>query len=308
MITMSCLGRKGRWGNQVFQYMFLRTYAKRCNTDYQCGKWIGQRLMGHEDPSISAYLPIMKERLSNPNDELATSFPPEGSAANGTDYNGYCQYHTSYYAQDKSFIKTLFQPIGPVRNRLEPVVDKLRSRGSTVIGLHMRRGDTGRLIYYLTPNSWYLDWLEKNWSAFENPVLFIASENPEDRVAFSKYNPVMSSDLLDLSNHPYPIYNYLLYDMTNPSPIAMDWFPDWWLLYNCDILLFGNSTFSFTAAMLGKARSAWRSRLSTQKFEPVDPWNSYPLVREDLRDYPGVANTWYDNNPKWIGGEVRRNK
>jgi hypothetical protein len=110
----------------------------------------------------------------------------------------------------------------------------------------------------------------------------------------------MSSDLLELSGDPYEIYNYLPCDLREPTPIAMDWFPDWYLLNQCDVLVFGNSTFSYTAAMLNPGlQSAWRSMLSTQQFDEIDPWNDWPIVREDLRNYPGVADTWYDRNPKW---------
>lgn len=309
-ITMRGLGRSGRWGNQVFQYMFLRTYTKRFGLDYQCPRWIGQLLMGHRDSRITKNLERVRERkdktTTNRPQELVATFPPDDTQPiEDKDYVGYCQYHTSYYQPDKLFARSLFVPTDQLLSRMQPVVDKLLDRGKTIVGMHMRRGDTGRLIFYLTPNDWYLKWLDEHWNTLDNPVLFIASENPSDREAFSKYNPVMSSDLLDLSNKPYPIYNYLKYDLGNPTPISMDWFPDWYLLTKCNVLVFGNSTFSYTAAMMASNLiSAWRSRLSTQSFDLVDPWNDWPLIREDLRDYPGVANTWYDNNVQWTGGEV----
>jgi len=139
----------------------------------------------------------------------------------------------------------------------------------------------------------------------KKPVLFIASERPADKEAFAEYDPMASSDLLKLHPQPYRIYNYLKYDLNHPTPVSMDWFPDWYILTQCDILLFGNSTFSYTAAMMGNNLSeAWRSKLSLQGFQQINPWNDWPLVREDLRNYPGIADTWYDRNPAWKGGEV----
>ncbi len=313
LITMSCLGQKGRWGNQVFEYAFLRTYAHRYHLSYQCNEWVGHRLLGHSDIPICEHLPVYKETIESTLpahlEQLNLTFPPTGDEVRGHDFNGYAQFHTSYYAQDREFIRDLFTLNTNVAERVQPTVADLKSRGKTIIGLHMRRGDTGRLIFYLTPNRWYLEWLEQHWGDYDDPVLFISSETPEDREAFAEYDPIMSSDLLSLSDTPYQVYNYLKPDLADPTPISMDWFPDWYLLTQCDVLVFGNSTFSFTAAMMNRNLengSVWRSRLSTQTFESIDPWNTWPMVREDIRDYPGVAGTWYDQNPKWEGGETQR--
>lgn len=315
MIMMSRLGRMGRWGNQVFQYMFLRTYARRYNLDYCCPPWEGQRLFGLCDPPMhDPPLPQYNEQWDkNINHSSDTAYqdawsgadPPKDRAVVSRDYSGYCQFHTSYYVEDRSFIRKLFTPTTEVQERMQPVLNELRGRGKTIIGLHMRRGDTGRAVFYLTPNQWYRNWLQENWKRFDNPVLFIASENLEDAEEFKNYNPVRATNLLELKASRYALYNYLQCDLSDPTPEAMDWFPDWYLLSNCDVLVFGESTFSFSAAMLNpNLQEAWRSRLSLQRFEQVDPWNADPLCREHLDDYPGIPGTFYANNPKWEGGEV----
>lgn len=311
LITMNVLGGKGRWGNQVFEYAWLRTYAKRYGLDYECSPWVGQYLFGHADPPVTHNLPIVDERYLPTEREdhvyfLAQSIPPKGDELRGRDYNGYCQFPTSWYAEDQDFIRSLFQPTPELQAKLDGPVAELRKRGKTVIGLHMRRGDTGRLIFYLTPNQWYRKWLEKNWSRFEDPVLFIASETPQDFADFADYNPVTSADLVDLQLKPYMIYNYLKYDMDKPTPVSMDWFPDWYFLTQCNVLAIGNSTFSFSAAMIAEdLRELWRSRLSTQAFEKIDPWDSSVLTREDVRDYPELTDTFLTKNPAWIGAEVK---
>lgn len=307
LITASQLGKRGRWGNQVFQYAFLRAYAKRHNLDYQANQWIGQTLMGHDDPPVIQQLPQYKEKRDShcvyneegeiiaEYPELGLTYPPLNKEGHNHDVNGYCQFHTSYYAINKDFVQGLFVPLPGIQERMAPAVTKLREQGKTVIAFHLRRGDTGRFIFYLTPNQWYLKWLEEHWGQYDNPVLFIASEEPSDRDAFAKYNPVMSSDLLQLENTPYAVYNYLQCNLRNPTPVSMDWFPDWYLLNQSDVLIFGNSTFSYSAGMMNpNLQSAWRSRLSTQEFEQTDLWNDWPLIREDLRNYPGIADTWYD--------------
>ncbi len=243
LITMSCLGRMGRWGNQAFQYIFLRTYAQRYGLDYQCPRWIGQQLFGHEDPPITVNLPTYHERReqSMHPGSLNEAYPPEGDEARGHDFLGYAQPHTRYFRPDKKFIQDLFW--------LSPGT-WFKRRGGTVIGLHMRRGDTGRLIFYLTPNEWYLRWLEENWSRFKDPVLFIASEDPDDAKDFAQYNPVTSADLLRLDAKPYGIYNYLQPDLSDPTPTKMDWFHDWCILTQCNVMAIGKSSFGSTAAMM----------------------------------------------------------
>jgi len=145
-------------------------------------------------------------------------------------------------------------------------------------------------------------WLDQHWSRLDSPVLFVASENPADAEAFRDYNPVTLADLGgEILKAPQDAYNYLRCDLVNPTPVTLNWFIDWWLLICCDVLVFGESTFAFTAAMLGHCREAWRSVLSKQAFVRINPWDSYPLVREDLRDYPDIPGTAYPDNPLFKG-------
>src|SRR5919202_2877616 len=62
VLTMSCLGKLGRFGNQLFQYAFLRICAERSGSRVECPFWIGQTLFGHKDASISQQLPPAIER------------------------------------------------------------------------------------------------------------------------------------------------------------------------------------------------------------------------------------------------------
>jgi hypothetical protein len=309
-ITLSCLGRLGRWGNQVFQYAFARTYARRYGLEYQVPAWEGQRLLGLEDPSITWNLPQYTERYDTTHangsdakwqDAWCPQISPKGQAVVNHDYRGYCQFHTSYYAPERQFIKHLFTPTETLRKRLGPAVEKLRSRGKLLVGLHMRRGDTGRAIFYLTPNRWYRTWLEDNWDRLGQPSLFVASEDPKDVEEFRGFGGVSAADLLDLTPNRYGLYNYLQYDLRHPTSRTMDWFPDWYLLQQCDVLLLSNSTFSFTSAWTSpNDQEVWRSRLSTQTFEQIDPWDCRPLTYEHLDDYPGIPNTRYHSNKYWL--------
>ena len=62
VLTMSSIGQLGRFGNQLFQYAFLRICAEKSGATVECPPWIGQTLFGHNDAPISKRLPPVIER------------------------------------------------------------------------------------------------------------------------------------------------------------------------------------------------------------------------------------------------------
>ena len=44
IVTVSCLGQDGRFGNQMFQYAFARAYADKLGAELQTPKWVGQEV------------------------------------------------------------------------------------------------------------------------------------------------------------------------------------------------------------------------------------------------------------------------
>ncbi len=63
VLTMSSIGQLGRFGNQLFQYAFLRICAEKSGARVvECPPWIGQTLFGHNDAPISKRLPPAIER------------------------------------------------------------------------------------------------------------------------------------------------------------------------------------------------------------------------------------------------------
>jgi hypothetical protein len=293
------LGRWGRWGNQLFQVAFLRVYAKMHNLQVQIPPWTGKHVFGLDDPPVTVQLPTKSERRRG--GPLSEQLPPIGDEFVNCNWQGYGQIHTSWYRPHAGMLRQLFQPVEKVTARFEPAINQLKSRGKTIIGIHLRLGDSGRLIFYITPVKWYLEWLNQHWDNYDSPILFIATEDRSLVKQFSKYQPCVVEDLgINLSNKPMADTTYLNYDRSHPSPMTMDFLPDYFLLSQCHILLIPESTFSFTAAMFSDhLRECWRSRLSIQKFERIDPWNSMPLVREHLDDYPGIPGTCLDETDYW---------
>ncbi len=298
-VTMSLLGKYGRFGNQLFQYGALRIYARRLGLQLQTAPWIGEDLFGIEPSPITEKLPPYNEGCST--SEKPCVDPPEGRALCGKDFRGYAQYHTSYFAPHRKLFRELFRPAAPVQTRLATPLRILKERGKTLIGLHLRRGDYGRLQFYVTPVEWYLRWLQRYWTTFDDPVLFIATESPALAEEFTEYNPVMTPDLgVDLATEPLPTYQYLKGDIDNPTPWQMDFFPDWYFLTQCKVMLIPNSTFSFTAAMFSDSvQQVFRSDLPTQEFVEIDPWNEAPLTRDQAEDWQHISGVCLDETKHW---------
>ena len=300
-VSMSMLGRHGRFGNQLFQYAFLRLVARQFGATLEIPPWVGRPLFGLEDPPVSQNLPVYQEQWIG-GDPLAGPVIPDLVDVLDHDFHGYAQFHTSWYRPHREFIRGLFQPTPEILDRVRRAARRLCAMGNpTRIGFHFRRGDYGRYIFYLTPVAWYRQWLEENWARFEDPVLFIATEDPAIVAEFADYGAVGIEQLgVELRQHPMPEYTYLDYDLLTRDPRAMDFYPEFYLLSQCDVLAIPNSTFSFTAAMLAEnLRECWRSDLWTRRFVPIDPWDAHPLTHDKAEDFPDVPGIRSESNPYW---------
>ena len=68
--------------------------------------------------------------------------------------------------------------------------------GKTIVGLHLRRNDYGYGPFFIAPGKWYNECLENLWKNLDEPVLFIASDEPKKVLKdFAGYKPVTSKDL-----------------------------------------------------------------------------------------------------------------
>ncbi|MBE3095124.1 MAG: alpha-1,2-fucosyltransferase [Actinobacteria bacterium] len=58
IIQCSCIGKCGRFGNQLFQYAFARAYAEKYNCTLEIPTWIGEKIFKNvSHPPISKRLP-----------------------------------------------------------------------------------------------------------------------------------------------------------------------------------------------------------------------------------------------------------
>jgi hypothetical protein len=268
----------GRFGNSVFQYMFAKTYARRFDLEVECPSWIGNFLFAASDLPVTHQFPVFREKGSHGRDDAL--IPKRTKPLVHRDIQGFFQYHTSYYAPDREYLRSLFELAPRLRNRLGAGWERIAERGKTAVGIHVRRGDYGYGIFYRTPIEWYLRWLEELWPKLDEPFLYIATDDlPLVTEAFAKYEPATINDFRVRVSHR-----------------SVDFFRDWYALTRCRYMAMPNSTFSFSAALYAEPGiECFRSSLPDRGFVAIDPWDEQPLVTgpearaENFPEIPGLT-------------------
>ncbi len=291
VLSMSSIGKLGRFGNQLFQYAFLRICAEKSGAKVECPPWIGQTLFGHDDAPISKRLPPaielldvgkslfdvipefipFLEKLADAKSSRVGSEALENGLAN-VDIWGFFQFHTRYLKPHQQYFRSLFQPVNDLESALNDGLNILRSKGKTIVGIHIRRGDyikEPRVGFTLVfPTKWYCEWLDGIWEKLEDPVLLLCSDELDSIIYdFDKFSPVTTKDLkIQLPE--------------KLKDLDVEFYTVFFMLSQCDVVCTSNSNFSFIACMLNKrakmfVRPHWD--FST-KFKEFDPWDSQPLL------------------------------
>ena len=151
-------------------------------------------------------------------------------------------------------------PSPALKHKLDTAVKRLYAYGSTLVAIHMRRGDYHGLgwgPFVIAPPEWYRKWLDGVWDKLYRPVLFIASDSPgEVSGEFDDFRPLFGTDLgVDLS--------------------PADFYPEFYVLTQADMLAISNSTFSFVASMLNTtAKGFFRPDFTVPAILPFMPRDS----------------------------------
>jgi len=117
IIQFSHLGRYGDFGNQLFQYTFMRAYAEKYDYELQIPPWIGEKIFKDVvHSSCSKRLPIVKEK--------------DLHGQTNVDVLGFFQDTKSHSILSTSKIKKWLQ-----------FQDKWLNFASVKVAAHLRRGD-----------------------------------------------------------------------------------------------------------------------------------------------------------------------
>lgn len=256
-LQMSTLGSRGRFGNQLLQYGYARTYADRHGLELEVPDWLGRDLYGHDDPLPARALPVLDESQA---DFGALLRGEAGHGLEGRDISGYFCWSTGLWGAAADEFRGLFRLVPSLERPLAEAFDRLTASSGTTVAVHLRRGDFGQGRFWVAPVEWYLDWLEALWPQLDRPCLYLATDAPELAERFADYRPILADNLgVDLP--------------------GAEFLADHYWLCRADHLAISNSTFSFTAALLnGRMRSAVRPDPVARCLTPFTPWNAPVLL------------------------------
>jgi len=281
-LSIASLGHNGQFGNQLFQYAFARIYADMTKRPLMTPSWAGTKLFGLKDRPIVQVYPHFRDLAWREEDsELLKNFaevPPT------LDISGYFQFHTSWYRISQHQIRQWFTPLPEIEATFRSALDAMVGDG-TLVAIHLRRGDYGKGMFFIPPNSVYLDWLSQIWPTLKNPVLYIASDDlPNVLPAFAMFSPKCSADF--------------------PAIQGMEYYSDFWVMTQASRLAISNSTFSFAAAMLNDhmdyagPRDKWTLRpvYGGTRLHAFDPWDSIVLTDRDKAEVDTTASLTGNRN------------
>jgi hypothetical protein len=264
VVTMSDFGRNGRFGNQLFQRVYLRLVTERQGAVLQLPLWAGTALFGSQDPPLSARsLPRVREEAL---DVAARRllFAESIAGFEGLDFSGYGMLPTGLFAAYKDQIRSdhAFDP--RLAERFDRAVRTHLEGGKKLVVIHLRRGDYGYGKFFRAPCAWYQTWSAEQGFTPAGHVIFICSEDP------GRYRD------------RFPGFTVITADDLGTPPELAPYF-DFLAMSRADALAIANSSFSFFAAMLNAQAGCFvRPDALRGGLVPFDPWDAEPLLDQKL--------------------------
>lgn len=256
-IQMRALGDRGRFGNQLLQYGFLRLYAERHGLVAETPDWFGRHVYGFADALIASPLPTVDE---NDVDLMAALRGELAQIPRDCDITGYFCGDMRAWGSVAARFRALYDPLSALQPTLAAALAALRRRGQTIVAIHLRRGDFGYGRFWVAPGGWYLRWLRELWPRLADPVLYIATDDVAVGAEFAEFSPLMAHDLgVKLEALPELIDHHVL--------------------AQAEHLAISNSSFSFTAALLNtRCITPMRPHPDRHELVEFDAWTSRVLL------------------------------
>src|SRR5262249_21771606 len=294
-ITMSTLTEPGAgFANQLWRYAYVKLYALRHGLTPAFPAWEGNQLFGLADKPCAGFA---FPRISYPgfadNDRefWDWDYPPID-----IDLHGSFQEIPECWRRHRALLRNLFQLPPEEQNAIDAWRETVTRNGErTLVAIHVRRGDYRDLQlleapwFRLVPEDWYLDWLRAIWPTLRDPLLFVATDEPDT------VKPLFAEFETTSANFDSPARQL-------PAHVC-----DFEIPRRADYLAICNSSFSRMAAILAPStQKCFIPSFQTQSFAPYEPWldaafwlrfaNAWcarPATSEDRRQGARKANTQF---------------
>lgn len=255
-ISIRSLADCGRFAQTTLEYLLVRIAAEKAGWRVETPDWVGHWVFELDDPAVSALRPTFGGLGEALNDYIEGIGPPPPPNVDVGSPWTLRRFSPAYRERVQKWLTP--RPIW--RPRLEAAQNALRARGRTVVAFHLRRGDFVKLGYPITETRACLEWLGAHWRDLDDPVLYLASDEPASiRRAFADYAPITIEDL-------------------DCRWRGLEFLQDFHILANADIL--GASTasgFSFLAALLNQRARIFLRPNGDGRMTPFDPWRETTL-------------------------------
>lgn len=229
-LTMASLGSYGRFAQTVNEYVAVRLYAEKYGMEFLTPDWVGHAFFSLDDPRLDpSVLPEFQGWLQQRKDFARGFDEPAADPFRDRDlFLGGSPVNPMLKERQADILSWLTPR--PCWNRfLEPPVEALRRRSRTLVAVHIRQTDWWNQDY--TPLSLYLDWLDGLWPTLEDPVLFVATDEPGVVPEFARFNPTTPAD--------FPV-----------RWEGLEYLQDFHVMTRADILAISTGSFAATAAAL----------------------------------------------------------
>ncbi len=269
MITNAEIGGNGRFGNQIFQYMYLSFHAAKYGLEFANPPWDGDSIFNIQPGRNNLPEPDRK-LIENFQDPRHCPIRNATGPLDGVDVSGYFQFPTSFYAPQRDRLQGEFSFKSPYSDYAARLQGWFSELPGTVVAVHMRRGDYGTGIFFRAPSEWYTDWLDTLREQVGELTVYVASDDLDSVLDdFGAFNTVSAKDA------PHPL----------PSP---GFVTDFMALCFARQVAISNSSMSFAATMFNDvATSFYRPSLRERRLVPYDPWDAEVLLTDVIAEDAG---------------------
>jgi glycosyltransferase involved in cell wall biosynthesis len=259
-VNMSELINNTGFANQLFRYAYVKLYALRHGLIPAFPAWDGGQLFGLEDESC-AHLKFRRLTFNGFTNHHLLLWDEDHPPID-IDLNGYFQELPQCWQRHRPLLRHLFELAPEQRNAIDTWRHEVTAGGErTLVAIHVRRGDYRQLQlpeapwFRLVPERWYLDWLKRIWPTLRDPLLFVATDEPDALLPeFAEFNPISAG-------FDPPVQRL-------PAHVR-----DFETLRRADYLAICNSSFSRMAAVLASsAQKCFLPSFQKKCFVPYEPW------------------------------------
>lgn len=203
MISFSKLGNYGRLGNQLFQYAFLRTTARRLGTQFFCPKWDGDDIFNLKDEGERASAPAGIVHYFDPHPEAGFT-PAALSIGDDTEMQGFFQ--SEKYYSDKQLVREWYTFKNEIVTEVKKLYGDILQKDCVSFSLRLDTdyGNT-REYFPLYPLSFY----KNSLSAIEpKGSILVFSDRPD--LAREFLRDIKEHELIFVDNLNAPQQLYLM--------------------------------------------------------------------------------------------------